>query len=306
MNTTVSVIIPCFNAEKYLAATITSVLAQSIKVDEIIVIDDGSTDATESIARSFSEVRYFHHKNNGVSFSRNRGLKESTGDLVVFLDSDDLLPLDRVQFDLEAFKKTPGLGYVFGWFNVINENGESVPFGIKNELQQVGYDTVLEGKVLVSPGAVTFKKSFLERLDYVFDEKLHVAEDFDLYLRFSRQFPIFCHNKISLLYRKHESNLSSANGAVKTLNSLLTLLNREKDIVRTDSKLMKSLKEGKAHWKTKFCPRCVDEFVCCLKKREVLNAIKIILFASSVFPLGFVKNLNIKIISFVNKRIANT
>ena len=85
----VSVVIPTFNREARLSAAIRSVLNQSLTPSEIIVVDDGSTDATENIIKSFSEVRYIHQENQGVSQARNHGIRLAEHEWIAFLDSDD-------------------------------------------------------------------------------------------------------------------------------------------------------------------------------------------------------------------------
>lgn len=89
----ISTIVPCFNAERYLGSALTSLLEQSVIPDEIIVVDDGSTDASVDIARAFGDrVRVISQPNLGVSTARNRGIAESCGSLITFLDADDLKP----------------------------------------------------------------------------------------------------------------------------------------------------------------------------------------------------------------------
>ena len=85
----VSVIIPAFNAEAFLARALHSVEAQTYRDYEVVLIDDGSTDSTAEIARSFKIVRYFHQSNQHQAVARNRGLKEAEGELIAFLDADD-------------------------------------------------------------------------------------------------------------------------------------------------------------------------------------------------------------------------
>lgn len=86
----ISVIIPVFNGERYLAAAIGSVRAQDYRPKEILLIDDGSTDSTAEVAKSFAEVRYEHQPRNGPGAARNRGVELATGKLLAFLDADDV------------------------------------------------------------------------------------------------------------------------------------------------------------------------------------------------------------------------
>ena len=89
----ISTIVPCFNAERYLGAALASLLGQSLSTDEIIVVDDGSTDSSVEIANAFgARIRVISQPNLGVSAARNRGIAESQGNLITFLDADDLKP----------------------------------------------------------------------------------------------------------------------------------------------------------------------------------------------------------------------
>ena len=88
----ISAIIPAYNAERYISQAIESVLAQPYRPIEIVVADDGSTDGTAAIAKSYSAVRYVYQPNQGPPVARNAGLAHSSGELIAFLDADDFWP----------------------------------------------------------------------------------------------------------------------------------------------------------------------------------------------------------------------
>ncbi|MTJ10250.1 MULTISPECIES: glycosyltransferase family A protein [unclassified Anabaena] len=114
-NLLISVIIPVYNCEKYLAQAIESVLAQTYQPLEIIVIDDGSTDASAEIAKGFgSVVQYCCQVNSGTAAARNRGLELAKGDYFAFLDADDLWVEDKLTRQMAAFINNPNLDVVFG------------------------------------------------------------------------------------------------------------------------------------------------------------------------------------------------
>jgi len=111
---TVSVVIPAFNAAKYLREAIRSVLEQTHKPLEVIVVDDGSSDATASVARRFgSPVRVLGRPHGGIGAARNAGLAETRGEFVALLDADDLWERDKLARQLERFDADPGLDLVF-------------------------------------------------------------------------------------------------------------------------------------------------------------------------------------------------
>ncbi len=117
MNSTaeVSVIISVYNGEQYLAEAIESLLSQTSGMPEIIVIDDGSTDASAAVARQFGNaLSYWHQPNAGLSAARNLGLTHASGEAYAFLDADDIWPADRLTHQLFALESDPHLDMVFG------------------------------------------------------------------------------------------------------------------------------------------------------------------------------------------------
>ncbi len=111
----VSVIVPFFNAERYLAQCLDSVLAQTRPPVEVLAMDDGSTDRSGEIARTYGErVQYHFHENAGPGATRNRGIQLARGDFVAFLDADDLWMPDKIERQLRAFAREPELDLVFG------------------------------------------------------------------------------------------------------------------------------------------------------------------------------------------------
>ena len=114
-NPLISVILPVYNGQQYLAETIESFLAQTYRPLEIAVIDDGSTDRSADVAASFApSVRYFHQPNRGVGAARNRGVDSARGDFFAFLDQDDLWVREKLAYQMAAFDRDPHLDAVFG------------------------------------------------------------------------------------------------------------------------------------------------------------------------------------------------
>ena len=110
----VSVIIPVYNSQEYLAAAIDSVVAQSYSHLEIIVVDDGSTDGGAQVAQSYSQVRYEHQLHSGQAAARNRGVALSRGHYIAFLDADDLWVEDKLVKQMDVFTACPDMDMVLG------------------------------------------------------------------------------------------------------------------------------------------------------------------------------------------------
>lgn len=111
---TISVIIPVYNGERYLAEAIESVLAQSAPPDEILVVDDGSTDGSATVAHRFPTVRYLWQAQAGASVARNHGVMAATGDWLAFLDADDLWATDKLVRQRAVLAAHPAIDMVFG------------------------------------------------------------------------------------------------------------------------------------------------------------------------------------------------
>ena len=111
----ISVIIPVFNGETYLAAAIESVLGQNLSPAEIIVVDDGSYDQTQSVLRGFRDhIKTVHQTNRGPAAARNAGLDIATGEMIAFIDADDLWPRDHLRRLLECLHKSLNIGVSLG------------------------------------------------------------------------------------------------------------------------------------------------------------------------------------------------
>jgi glycosyltransferase involved in cell wall biosynthesis len=110
----VSVITPVYNGEPYLAEAIESVLAQTYRPIEHIVVDDGSTDGTRAIVQSYPTVKYLYKTNGGIGSARNAGIREATGKYLAFLDSDNLWMPEKLSLQMAVFHGNPALEIVSG------------------------------------------------------------------------------------------------------------------------------------------------------------------------------------------------
>ena len=118
----VSVIIPTYNRAHYVVEAVESVLAQTHKNIEIIVVDDGSTDGAEEILDPYKDrIRYFYQENQGVSAARNLGIRNANGQYLAFLDSDDLWLPDKTELQLNFLKENDNYGFVFSNFLIFTD-----------------------------------------------------------------------------------------------------------------------------------------------------------------------------------------
>lgn len=192
MTKRVSVIIPTYNYGKFLTEALKSALNQTVKPSEIIVVDDGSTDDTETIVRRFGkQVTYIKQKNSGVSVARNRGATESKGNFLAFLDSDDILDPNLIAKQIQRFHEDPEIGLVHcGMREFDSETGGTIRLHLEGGEEGIADNLLLwEGPVYVHGIMVT-----REAFDQVggFDEKFLYAssEDWDFCYRVARRFRV--------------------------------------------------------------------------------------------------------------------
>ncbi|MBO6895236.1 MAG: glycosyltransferase family 2 protein [Roseibium sp.] len=135
----VSVIVPVYNAEAYLPATVNSVFAQSFEDYELILVDDGSTDRSSKIAQSFSDprVRYHRQENHGVSTARNKGLDLARGSIIGFLDSDDLWHRDKIAEHVGHFDRRADVGVSYSACRFIDSQGNRLKTGYRPKLSGI-------------------------------------------------------------------------------------------------------------------------------------------------------------------------
>jgi hypothetical protein len=154
----VSVIIPCYNSARYLAETIASALGQTYPRIEVIVIDDGSTDDTPGIARSFP-VTYLYQANCGVSAARNKGIFRSRGKYVLFLDHDDRLLPEAVATGVRLLEEHPECAVAVGEHRYIGADGTELGYSNKRAAGRDHYLMLLEGNFVETPCSALHRRS---------------------------------------------------------------------------------------------------------------------------------------------------
>lgn len=187
----VSVIIPTYNRSQKVARAIQSVLDQSFRDLEIIVVDDGSTDDTyQCLDRFRSSIKYIRQLNNrGVSAARNRGIKSSFAPWIAFLDSDDYWLKDKLQVQMELVHRNPGT-MACQTDEIWIRRGRRV--NPKRRHRKPSGDIFRQSLklCLVSPSSVIIRRSVFNEVG-LFDETLQAAEDYDLWLRISCRYPVY-------------------------------------------------------------------------------------------------------------------
>ena len=182
----ISVIIPTYNRADFIVKTIQTVLNQTVKPYEIIVVDDGSTDDTEDILRAFcyinpNKIKYIKQINCGVSSARNLGIKESSSEWLCFLDSDDLWEDTKLEEQINFHKENQNI--LFSHTQELWLFNNKIIKQKKHQQKQSGFcfkENI--ANTLIGASTVMVHKSILEDVG-LFDEELKVCEDYDLWLR---------------------------------------------------------------------------------------------------------------------------
>ena len=222
----ISVVIPSYNRKEFLKRSIDSVINQTKKPFEIIVVDDGSTDGTETMIKSdYDFVKFIKQKNKGVSAARNIGIKVSIGEWICFLDSDDEWKKDKLEKQIIAMKSNSG-------YKLFHSNEIWIKNGIrinqKNKHKKYGgdiFDKCLD-MCRISPSSVMIDKTVFDEVGN-FNEDLVVCEDYELWLRICDKHRVFFIDEpLIIKYGGHQGQLSYSiesieNHRIKALEYLI-------------------------------------------------------------------------------------
>jgi glycosyltransferase involved in cell wall biosynthesis len=225
----VSVVIPCYNQAHFLAEALESVLAQSYGRIEIAVVDDGSTDNTRQVTERYPAVNYFHQANRGAATARNTGIAKSQGELVVFLDADDRLLAWAVETGVHALREDGANACTVGACRDMGPGGEQLDAPDQPFVHRDHYLALLKSCFILSGSSVMFSRWCLEAVGG-FDQSFPTSDDYDLYLRIARRFPIQCHGRVVTEYRRHADSLTG--DPVRTLRGELGALRAQRGAVK--------------------------------------------------------------------------
>ena len=190
----ITVVIPTYNRYTLLKRALRSVYIQSHPPQEVIVVDDGSKDATAHIQKDFPDIIYIYQKNRGVSSARNRGILEAKNEWIAFLDSDDEWQREKLLTQVSFHRDNPDILMSYTdeiWIR--NGVEKTVP----KKFQKIGKDIFKENLSYcnIAPSSVMIHKTLLQKVG-LFDESLKVCEDYDLWLK------IVCKDSIGYIDKK--------------------------------------------------------------------------------------------------------
>lgn len=234
MNAPVSIVIPCYNSAHFLPDALNSALAQEYTRVQVLVVNDGSTDDFEGAIvpyRADARIKIITQENRGLSAARNRGIQESSGDYIKFLDADDWLTPDAIRKQVAVFETQPELGLVYCDVQHVDAQGKLLDnYSVTNTRR------VLSGDILPSllvggyftPNTVLVPRRVLDRVGW-FDETLSAREDYDLWMRIACEgyAAQYVPEKLAY-YRRHGDNMTNDAAWMKEthLRALDTIVTR--------------------------------------------------------------------------------
>lgn len=244
----VSVLINCYNGEKYLKETMESVYAQNNKDWEIVIWDNGSTDKTAEIAQSFdSKTRYYYAKERVPLYaSRNNALKYAKGKYIAFLDQDDLWMPTKLDEQISLFERDSAVGLVYSDVILFNEKGRKKRFfEIVRPRKGYIFKDLLLSNYIMTP-TVMFRRNVFDHFSYSFDPRMMMAGDTDAWLRISYYWKIDYVNKPLASYRVHRNSQTFSEGR-KLLSYEIGMIieNLCRELAGVEKKFNKELKHLK-------------------------------------------------------------
>ena len=186
-----SVIIPLYNASIYIDETVNSVINQTYKNWELIIVDDGSTDNSLDLVLTLSKkddrIQVIKQQNLGVSIARNNGISEAKGNYIFFLDADDVWEKDNLELKLQFLEENREMDWVFGAINLIDEKSKELNVVLKGDNNNT-LESLLSwnGDVITTPSTVAVRKICLETVS--FDEHLSTAADQDFAIQLASKY----------------------------------------------------------------------------------------------------------------------
>ena len=289
----VSVVIPCHNRAHFLGEAIASVRRQTYPRIEVVVVDDGSTDETAAVAAELGAL-CIRQENRGAAAARNRGLAESKGDYIVFLDADDRLLEAGIEANVDALSKRPEVAFVAGWSRAVTSNGGPIwPFDpapwIPPEREQ--YALLLEFHPPIQITEVMFRRSVLVAAGG-FDESLPAVEDWDLYLRLGREHQIYRNPGGPPIFEYRLHPTSTTRNAGLMLGSALRVLRSQRRWVRGDPSLRAAWRLGRANMRNYYGERLAGYAAAAVRSHRWRDAARALRQLVRHYPRGLLSAIS--------------
>jgi len=206
----IPVVVPVYNGEQTIKETIESVLNQTFANLELIVVNDGSLDSTLNVISNIKDPRLkvFSYRNAGVAITRNRGIEQSQGEYIAFLDADDLWTSDKLEAQLKALQSNRKAAVAYSWVDYIDESGDFLHHGNHITVNGNAYEQMLVENVLENGSNPLIRREALIHVGG-FNQSLTPAEDWDMWLRLAAVYDFVTVPYPQILYRTLSSSGST-------------------------------------------------------------------------------------------------
>lgn len=288
----VSVVIPCYNQGRFLGEAIESALKQSLGPPEVVVVDDGSSDDSPLVAGRYAGVKLIRQENRGLAAARNAGIGASGGDYLVFLDADDRLLPGALESGVKCLDENPDCAFVYGRYTLIAEDGSPMPTPAREREREGPYVDMLRSNYIGMHATVMYRRAVFDSVGR-FDTSRAACEDYDLYLRITRGFPVRGHENVVAEYRQHGENMSLNPGLM--LKTSLSVLGAQRRYARGDKKSEEAYRAGVRNWQDYYGKKLMKELRSRAKAREWVRVFKGALTLLRYYPGGVASKTTEKI-----------
>lgn len=290
-SSSVSVVITCYNHARFLGEAIESVRSQDYAASELLVVDDGSTDDTAEVANCYKEVRTIRQENRGLAAARNTGLHASSGDYLVFLDADDRLLPNALAAGVDCLDQHPECAFVYGRYYHISVDGSPLPLGTSH-IENADYAALLRFNVIGMHATVMYRRPVLESLKG-FDTSFKACEDYELYLRTTRRFPIRSHGHTIAEYRIHDANMTR--DPVLMLKTAVAALESQREHVKGSAILRQAYREGENRWRSLYGEMLIEQVRLRARANEWRCVLQGTMILTRYYPQGLFANIYRKV-----------
>jgi glycosyltransferase involved in cell wall biosynthesis len=279
----VSVIIPAYNPGRFLLEAVESIRRQTYKDWELIIVDDGSTEDIKESLTSVPEAKCIRQEHLGASIARNTGIENSGGELIAFLDADDIWKPTKLALQVELMDSEPDIAFCFTDFIEIDTIGREIEQG--NLAKQTSYLDLLQGPCPITT-TVMLRRSCLSSCG-VFDPLYVISQDYDLWLKIARSHKFSHIQSKEAFYRKHGTNITW--NISLCMKEVMDILHNHKQlaVLNQDRESLLAIRTGVKAWRKHFGCAVYDVSRECLRRRSLKQFLRHFLRASFLNP-GYV------------------
>ena len=255
----ICVLMPCYNAEKYIKEAIDSILKQTYAEFSLLIINDGSTDSSAGIVRELAEtdsrIRFMENdRNRGATYTRNRGIEEADAEYIALMDADDIAPIYRLQEEMDYLTKHPETDAIGGLYQIMNEDGTLT----KTILDTVFSDGEIRAFMIfgnpISNGCMLFRRQILIDHNIRYREGIIAVEDYMFWAEYMQYGHFYNLDRVLQYYRMNQGSLSrlvnpGRNAMIQNIHKIV-LKNLNISLNKSEQSILFNVTSEKSKWVT--------------------------------------------------------